>query len=219
MKKTPLFICTTALLLILVACGGGGENATAPTPLPTKDPAAIASEQTVGADETLYIVDNAASSITWTGSKPIGDSHTGTINLNAGTLVGNGDAFVHGRFTIDMTTITDSENSARLENHLRSEDFFNVVTHPIATLEIISATPTNGGYEITANLTIKEITNEITFPATVTIADGTINASADITFDRSKWDVRYGSGAFFSDLGDDLINDEIELQVVIVAKS
>ena len=35
-------------------------------------------------------------------------------------------------------------------------------------------------------------------------------------FDRSKYDVRYGSGSFFENLGNRLILDDIELEVTLV---
>lgn len=166
----------------------------------------------------IYTVDTAASSLAWTGAKAVGDSHSGTINLLDGQLVGNGDTFVSGKFNIDMTSIADVDGNARLEGHLKSDDFFGVETFPTASLEILSATPNgDGGYDVVANLTMKDITNELTFPATVDIADGTLSGTASIVFDRALWDVRYGSGSFFSDLGNDLINDEIELEVTLVA--
>ena len=43
--------------------------------------------------------------------------------------------------------------------------------------------------------------------------------TATITFDRSLYDVRFGSGKFFSDLGDNAISDEIKLDVTLVVKS
>ncbi len=168
--------------------------------------------------ETVFVVDPAASVLTWTGSKPIGDSHTGTIDLIDGQLVANGETFVSGGFNIDMTTIDDEDGNGRLEGHLKSDDFFGVETFPTASVEIISATPVDAGtFDVVANLTIKEITNEITFPVSVEIVDGALTGTASIEFDRSLWDVRYGSGSFFSDLGNDLIDDMISLEVVLVA--
>ena len=37
--------------------------------------------------------------------------------------------------------------------------------------------------------------------------------TAKLVFDRSKYNVRYGSGSFFENLGDRLILDDIELEV------
>lgn len=216
-EKTILLFLSAALAALMIAACGSTPATPTTAPPPTKAPEEVVAELAVADGETAYLVDTSASTLTWRGAKPIGDFHTGTLQISEGALVGNGDSFVSGTFTIDMTTLAESENTTQLENHLKSDDFFGVASYPTASLEIVSATATDGGYDVTANLTIKATTNEITFPAVVTIADGTVNASAEITFDRSQWDVRYGSGSFFSDLGNDLINDEIELSVEIVA--
>ena len=40
--------------------------------------------------------------------------------------------------------------------------------------------------------------------------------NAEMTFDRSKYNVKFRSGAFFSDLGDKLILDDIKVEVSLV---
>jgi hypothetical protein len=41
-------------------------------------------------------------------------------------------------------------------------------------------------------------------------------ATAKITIDRTKWDIKYGSDKFFEDLADKAIKDEIEFDVTVV---
>ena len=137
--------------------------------------------------------------------------------LEDGTLVG-------GNFTIDMNTLTNTdlegENKGKLEGHLKSDDFFGVATYPTAKLDITNVEAQGGNkYEITGDLTIKEKTHEVTFPATVTTQGNQVTADASITIDRSKYDVRYGSGSFFDNLGDKTIYDEFHLQVSLVAEN
>jgi polyisoprenoid-binding protein YceI len=67
-------------------------------------------------------------------------------------------------------------------------------------------------------LTIKESTKEIKFNALITEADGMKTATADITLDRTDYNVRYGSGSFFDGLGDKTIYDEFDLSVSLVVK-
>ena len=74
-----------------------------------------------------------------------------------------------------------------------------------------------GEYKIIGNLTIKETTKEIKFNTLITEVDGKNVATADITIDRSDFDVRYGSGSFFDNLGDKTIYDEFDLSVNLVA--
>lgn len=56
------------------------------------------------------------------------------------------------------------------------------------------------------------------FTATESKSGEVITYMAPISFDRSLYDVRFGSGKFFSNLGDNAINDEIMLNVKLVVK-
>ena len=168
-----------------------------------------------------YNVDAAASQIVWKGYKVLGE-HTGTINVQKGSLNIQDGQLVGGSFAIDMTSIacTDlsGEYKGKLEGHLKSDDFFGAATYPTATFVITSATP-NGvdRYKVTGNLTIKDITKEIKFIANLEKEEGQVVAKADIQIDRSEFNVRYGSGSFFDSLDDKTIYDEFDLSVSIVA--
>jgi hypothetical protein len=72
---------------------------------------------------------------------------------------------------------------------------------------------------VKGNLTIKGKTNEISFPAKMSMANGTVKANGTAKIDRTKWDIRYGSGQFFDGLGDKMIYDEFEITFDIVAKA
>ena len=149
------------------------------------------------------------STVTWKGYKVTG-SHHGTVVLKEGTLKFEGDKLVGGTFTVDMTSITDADGSARLEGHLKSDDFFGVEKFPSASLAITSAKATGkNSYEVTGNLTIKEKTHPVTFDMSIYGS----KATAALKIDRSKYDVRYGSGSFFDNLGDKTIYDEFDLVV------
>lgn len=172
-------------------------------------------------EKVTYTVDTQKSEIDWKGTKVTGE-HVGTIQLKEGSLTAEGNKLTGGHFTVDMTTLVDTdlsgEDKAKLEGHLKSDDFFGVEKHPEANFVINKATSKDGNtYEISGDLTIKGITNPITFPATVNVEDNQITADATITVDRAKYDVRYGSGSFFDGLGDKMIYDEFELQVSLVA--
>ena len=74
------------------------------------------------------------------------------------------------------------------------------------------------GEDEKGNLTIKEATHPVEFTATESKNGGVLTYTADINFDRSLYDVRFGSGKFFSNLGDNAIVDEITLNVKLVVK-
>ena len=184
----------------------------------------VATAFTLPEKETVtYNVNTEQSEINWKGEKVTGE-HIGTIALQEGALTLEDGALTGGSFTIDMNSITNSdlegENKGKLEGHLKSDDFFGVATYPTATLTITSVEPQGENqYEVTGDLTIKEKTHEITFPATVTAQGNQITAEADITVNRAKYDVRYGSDSFFDNLGDKVIYDDFYLQVSLVAEN
>lgn len=170
------------------------------------------------AQKVEFNSDNA--SIKWHGAKVTGE-HDGSIQLKDGYLKMEDGNISGGKFHIDMTTIEnrdieDAEYNAKLVGHLKSDDFFGVETYPVSTLEIKEATPfKDGKATVKGHLTIKKTTLPIEFE--VAQKDGQM--MAEIVVDRAKYDVRYGSGSFFDDLGDKMIYDEFTLNVNLAAAS
>ncbi|KQR72519.1 YceI family protein [Pedobacter sp. Leaf176] len=166
-----------------------------------------------------YTVDAAKSTITWIGKKVTG-SHNGTVALQSGTLNVDGKKVTGGTFTIDMNSIKDADGSAKLEGHLKADDFFGTAKFPTSTFVITKVAGSGAAVTVSGNLTIKGITKPLSFPATVSVnTDGTVSALAGkITVDRTKYDIRYGSKSFFDSIGDKAIDDNFELAVKLVAK-
>jgi len=163
--------------------------------------------------QTTKKVDPAASTINWVGKKVTGE-HKGTINLKEGALVFKGKKLVGGNFTADMNSIntTDLEGKmkANLDGHLKADDFFGVEHFPTATLVFKSiGEKAKNIYTVTADLTIKGITKPITFEMVVNKKV----ASTKLAIDRTKYDIKYGSGSFFEGLGDKTISDNFDLIV------
>jgi polyisoprenoid-binding protein YceI len=166
-----------------------------------------------------YAVNPAVSHLAWHGSKMIGKSHDGTVALKSGQLTISGGRLSGGAFVIDMTTIQSDEGLANLIQHLNSADFFDTANYPEARLTIVSvAADAAGAYRLQADLTIKGHTNPIEFTAAVGVVGGCLEADSDFTIDRSRWDIRFGSGKFFENLGDNLINDLIGFKVSLKAE-
>ena len=169
------------------------------------------------------IVNQTNSTVKWIGSKASGSSHSGTINISRGKLVFDHGRLVGGEIVIDMNSIKNTDiksekKSQRLVDHLKNEDFFFVEKHPTATLKIISAeSMPDNLYKVAADLTIKGITNRITFSTHMTIKKNSFLATANIKIDRTKWDIKYGSGSFFKDLGDRMILDDIEFDILLLS--
>ena len=166
--------------------------------------------------EEIAKVDVEASTIEWKASKVTGKHH-GTLKLKSGDLIFTDGQLSGGRFTLDMTSIEcadlEGEYKGKLEGHLKSADFFAVEEFPTADLVIknVYSRGTPGDYKVVADITVKGITKEIKF--NTLLADGIANAN--ITLDRTDYNVKYGSGTFFSNLGDKTIRDDFNLDVKI----
>ncbi len=165
-------------------------------------------------------IDPATSKIVWTGKKVTGQ-HTGEVKLANGHLNFDKNALTGGEFETDMTTITntdlsDKEMLGKLLGHLSSPDFFDVANHKTAKVVIKSVKKEKAAdtYKVTGDLTIKGKTAPVTFDAVATKE----KATAKVVFDRTKYDIKYGSGKFFQGLGDKMINDDVELDVILTAK-
>jgi polyisoprenoid-binding protein YceI len=170
----------------------------------------------------VYQVDATQSKVNWTGKKVTGQHH-GTINISDGKLEVENNVLKAGSFALDtrsivVTDIKDAGSNAKLLGHLKSEDFFAVEKFPTANFVTTAITNKgNGNYEVTGNLTIKGITNPISFPATITVAGDKLTAKAAVKVDRTKYNIKYGSKSFFEGIGDKAIYDDFDLDIALVA--
>lgn len=222
--KTTLNIFVIALASIgLFACNGApeGEQVEAGDKVEKTDEANAAAQS-----GTAYTVNTDGSKVNWVGSKLVGDQHTGYLNIKGGELTVKDGNIVDGTFTLDMTSITDTDlapddGKAKLEGHLKSDDFFSVKAHPEGTFEIVEVKQVGNNpdatHQILGNLTLKGITKSVTIPANVMMTENELTASTpQFTIDRTKWEVMYGASV----LGlakDKIINDRIGLSIELQA--
>jgi polyisoprenoid-binding protein YceI len=165
-----------------------------------------------------YTVDANKSQLKWTGKKVSGE-HYGMINIKEGTFTVKDKAIVSGTFVIDMTTITNDDLegdwNAKLVGHLNSDDFFSTASYKTATLKISEGGKfKNGVATVKGDLTIKGKTHPVSFEVK---QDGS-TFSTTVVVDRTLYDIRYGSGKFFDNLGDNMIDDNFTLEVKIETK-
>jgi polyisoprenoid-binding protein YceI len=176
------------------------------------------------AAQKRYIADPSATKITWHGEKIVASKHYGTIDLKEGWMTTDGKKVTGGEFVVDMNSIKnedikDAGSRARLEGHLKSADFFGVDKYPLSKLVLSSGSEFTGGKAtLRGSLTIKEATHPVEFTVVESKSGDVLTYTATIVFDRSLYDVRFGSGKFFSNLGDNAIRDEIKLEVTLVVK-
>lgn len=165
------------------------------------------------------VLDTSLSKLKWTGTEITSKTHYGSLIFKSGTITMENNKPVKGEFVVDMTTLKNEDvpeaYRGRLEGHLKSDDFFSVDKFPEAVLKINSSSFLNSEkYNLEGDLTVKGITHPISLSIT-TMKNKWI---ANLTFDRSKYDVRFRSGTFFENLGDKLIYDDIIIESELIFK-
>ncbi len=196
------------------------------------DSSIIAPQAPMQISDGTYAIDLSESRIEWTGRNP-NSMHFGTIQLSQGEVTVQNQK-ITGRFTINMHTIKNinlegDELQPILEDHLRSDDFFFVKLFPQATYEITQGSPipsnTNSSSSSSPNFGIQGVLNlrgvsaDLNFDTTLNILpDGRLTAEAHLDFDRTRWNVIYGSSRFYEHLGMHLVFDLISIQMKILTK-
>ncbi len=166
-----------------------------------------------------------SSEIRWKGYKTLKKesmSHFGTVKLKSGNLTFNGDELTGGSFIIDMNVIDaedmkdDPKMKKILENHFRSDDFFGTAKFPVAVFQVKAVKKNNDktyNYQIGGILTIKGISKNISFPASVSQNNGVYTfTSAQFTFNRKHFGLKYN---IFEDM---LISNDVEMNVKLIAQ-
>ncbi|PKQ63884.1 hypothetical protein BZG02_07665 [Labilibaculum filiforme] len=176
---------------------------------------AVLTPSTVFAKKENLKLNAAKSNVEWLGKKVTGE-HSGTIKVASGNLTIDNGEILDGSFVVDMTSIlcTDlkEESKDKLEGHLKSDDFFGVEKFPESKFVIAQGTKMNdGNYKVKGSVTIKGITESVEFTVNLHQHDASTHVSGKVVLDRTKFDVRYGSGSFFDNLGDKTIYDDFEL--------
>lgn len=152
--------------------------------------------------------------ITWKARKVTGN-HFGNI-AGYGEVTFENNKVVLAKIGFDMNSITvgdirDPETNQKLVAHLKSEDFFDVQNHPSAVAVITEAIPSGNEYRFKGTLSMKGIEKPVAGTYYVSMGDGVYLVTGGLTFDRTEWDIRYGSGKFFGGLGDKLIYDDVNV--------
>lgn len=222
MKKSS--ILAIVLSAVLISCNNSSNKATTTTE----------QEVAVQSGET-FNVDSANSLVKWTGY------HKGGLNPRYGIVTTTGSVSVEnnvvtgGEFDFDINSLTTDEESvdpvtsggktaADLTGHLKSADFFDTEKFPKATFKITSVAAYDAANAeeavegatntISGNLTIKDKTVNVTFPAKISISETGVNVESKFTINRQDWGLTYGTEG---DAKDWMISPEIDIELNIVS--
>ena len=224
MKRVLILFAASTFM---VACGGGSQQEAVETTDEQDIPVVEAS--------VIYEVEKG-STLNWRGFKThVPDDHTGMIRIAGGEINMEGENIVAGSFHVDMNSIvlTDAlkdneEKSKYLIGHLMSEDFFAVDSFPMSTFDItsvkaIESDSVKATHTIRGNLTMRGITKNISFPATVMMHDEKLHIKADtFTIDRTEWKVMFNSESWIGEITaatkEKLIDKMIELDFDLMAQ-
>ena len=160
------------------------------------------------------------STLKWTGKQITTKTHFGSLKFKSGNITFENGIISSGKFLVDMTSLLvedlQGNYKQKLEGHLKSDDFFSVEKFNESSLTILSSSKNDSGLDVNGSLTIKGITLPIKFKLEdLEMDQEEVRWKGVLTFDRSKYNVRFRSGSFFQNLGDKLILDEIRIETLL----
>lgn len=208
--RLVLFSLTMLLAVFVVACGGSN---TTNTTLKDAQNVEKPSGDQAGAEVKF---NEEGSSIEWTGRKVTG-KHDGGFKKFSGsvTLDKDGKNLTYAMVEIEVGSLwadSKTEGNAKLEGHLKSDDFFNAEKFPKAKFETTKIEKKGDKHEVTGNLTMRDVTKSITFPAAISVGEKEVTVKAEFNIDRM------GYGIKFTGMKDNLIEDKVDIRLDIKAK-
>lgn len=219
--KVKGYLVAVGIVTIIASCGGGepkGDNAT----IQEKQEAA----EVKG---TQFAVDTTASRVKFTGYG-VGKNHPGKFKVSSGTVAVANDKVTGGSFMIDIKSLDLEQKGgmfdSKLRPHLMSGDFFDAEKFGTAKFDITSVQPyTHNGsdtsvvaganFTVSGNLTLKDVTKNISFPAKIDLDGNTLKAKSNFVIDRTQWQMRYGND---KTLGDKFIGEKVDIELDLEAK-
>lgn len=177
------------MVAVIIAFFLGNKKAVLPATQDTGNSTFVLSDGT-------YKVDPSVSTIKWSGEYSTGSTEDGVVSLSSGTVSVVSGMPSTGNFQIDLDSITDSSGNTVFLNYLKAKDALAVDDYPMATFKINKVLPnpvsgtTTGKYIIDGLLTVKDKTDAISLPATITTTGNTLKADSYVAINLLDWGVK-----------------------------
>lgn len=166
----------------------------------------------------LSLFSTSKSKFNWTGYGEIGSyALSGTLILKNGTYRISNDSLLSATLVMDMQSL--SSDNKNLVEHLKGVDFFETARYPEAIFELKKTSLLGEKMNVEGNLTIKNIVQPATIQLNHLLKNGNHYFKGKITLDRTKFNIRYNSKSFFTNLGDQAIKNTIDLSFDIVSEN
>jgi polyisoprenoid-binding protein YceI len=186
-----------------------------------------AAEQALDAKGDAFIADTAISRIRFVG-RGVGKSHAGSFKLSTGSISVEKNLVTGGSFIINILSMDLEDKGGiydrKLYPHLMGEDFFEADKYNTAKFEITGIQPykdssnssvvKDSNFLVSGNLTLKEVTHNISFPARIDITDNSLKATSNFVMNRKLWNMNYGSE---KSLGNKFISEKVNIRFTLEA--
>lgn len=187
MKKIILSMLTLSTMAF-ISCGEKDAE--------TKEVVSETENVEVAAISGTYNV-SEASVVTWNARhyKDTEHAHTGTVAINAGSIVVENEVIVGGEFEFNMASILEggepNDYTLMLQGHLMDTSFFFVADFATSTFTLNSVE----GDVATGSLEVVGVSKEISFPVTTTVTEEAVTVSAEFDLDMLQFELPMLVGA------------------------
>lgn len=198
------------LFALILACADPGAGKTHATVEAPPTPVAAAPTTPPPPAQAGKIL-KPSGQIGFTGAK-ITKSHDGTFESWTGEMSVEGEVLQSVKFEVQVSSLNTQEE--KLNNHLRSPDFFDVAQFPQATFvsTAIKAGPpadnklANATHTIEGDLIMHGVSKHLSFPAVIGFSPTEVSAKTEFVINRKDFGIVYPGKP------DDLIKDDVVIR-------
>jgi polyisoprenoid-binding protein YceI len=190
MKNTYIVISVVIVVAVLAFVFGSKKPA-----IVKVDDVALSPGVDTALTDGSYNIDASKSYIRWSADYTNGAMEEGEILPTTGFVAVVSGSPALGEFNIDMSTIKPDSNIV-LENYMKAEGVLNIDRYPYSRFTVTRVLPnptvstTTGKYIVDGRLTIKDVTQAISFPITVSENGTRLTADSAFAINMAEWGVK-----------------------------